>query len=370
MYNWPGTRSNIALLRRFIINPAKFLGITKYCPLDVVTQKNSKKIVMQFLGPLLGMISAYGGGRAKLVPGEVLEEIEMGTSAWRSTMEITETELTEIADLEDPTRMRLACKKLIARRLLNLSNLIDVRLEWMVWQAFDNMFVNFEEDGLKFSINYQDFGLPAATIPDDYWDDFATANPILDLQTELRKFVGDGVSKVDVVYNGDVELLMSQNENIADKVGGTNWVGSTGSGEVMNLLKKLVQGDSGTGVRINEMVKHDEIYMDKDGNKKSFLPSDTIFLIGEGEPQYAQEGIVEGRGVPAIWSSTPVLQDDFNALMTSGAPDGGIRPGKYVNIVDETQKSPKQVVLEGGISGMICIQHTKWIRRLRVKQRA
>jgi hypothetical protein len=367
---WPTTRAAITLLQSFVPDPTKFRGITQYLPLDVVTQTDSEAAHWEVLGPMLGLLPAYGGGRSRLIRSQVLERKSISTAYWRGNAVVEEREINRIASISDPSRQRLAAKELIARKLLNLSIATDRRLEWLVWKALDNMLNTFDDNGVKFSLDYD---LPEAKEPDNYWDDFAAATPIADFQNEIREFLGTGVSSVDVVYNGNVELLISQNESIADKVGGTNWVGNTGTADVMQLLKRLIQGEGesgSTGPRIREMVCYDEGYHDESGTFQLFLPDDTVFLIGQAGPEYAEEGGPSDRGTVGATLSTPVMHQDFDSMALAGDPRAGLRPGKFVTIDDQTKVSPKQVVCEGGINAVPAIKRPTWIRRIRVKERA
>lgn len=362
MLNFPSTRAAITLLRSFVVDPSRFLGITRVLPLDVVTQMNSEKVEWEVLGPHVGMVPPHQlGTEAALMAPEVLELKSMGTAYWRAKQTIQEQDFLRVARLGSD-RQELARRELFVQRLYNLSVAIDKRMEYSVWQALDEA-LTYDLNGVEFTVTY---GLPEAYEPDNFWNDTAAALPIADIQHVLRQFAGSGVSEVDIYYNGNIEGLLSRNEDILDRLNGSPFAMATGTGAIMDAVKSLVQGDrsSGSGPRIRNMVCYDEGYHVDASTFARFLPDDTLFFVGYGGPEYAEVGGPEMVGVPGRWMSTPALHDNFNAELGTG-----IEPGKYVTVNQHTNESPKYVALEGGIHGLPAIKRPNWIRRIRAVER-
>lgn len=362
MYNWPGTTVATALIQSFIINAARFLALGRYMPLDVTTQENSERIRWDELGPILGMTSNYTlGTPTRLVKGQTITRREQGTAYWRDSAEVDEADLLRVASLTDPWRRQLAREDLILLKLKMLHYRNLIRMEWLCWQAMNNNLTAFTDDnGNQFSIDY---GL-TAPVQVSNWSDPSTATPVKDLQTVLLTYGGTGVAGVELVLNGKTSTDLSQNEEIIDRMRGSQWAGSTGTANIGELLMMLTQGNGAerVGPRLTAVTTYDEGYFDSSGVYQRFLPNDLGVLIGIGGPEYAVENGPD-YGVPGFFMSTPALQD-------MGGQDNlpseeTIRPGEYATVKPELQISPKRVLVEAGINGLPVIQRKTWIKRIK-----
>lgn len=355
MYNWFTTEVATSLIRQFVSDPTKFLGMTRFCPVDVVSQMNSEVIKYQILGPIIGMTQPYQlGTQPKLVKPQVLSEKTQGTAYWRDEHRIDEQDILRIAAF-GKDRRQLAAERLAVMRLAQLNVMIDTRIEWLVWAALNNALTAFNSDGIEFSIDY---GLPSV---DDVsnWGDAAGGSPIADMQEALLDFKGSGVSSIDIVMNPVTASYLAKSEDLLDRVNGTALVSMMGVQSVPGVFQNLVQGGDGTnmtGPKINSITVYNKGYWSDPNTFNYFVPNDRVFLLGSGGPEYAEEGGPSDRGTPGLFLSTPAIHDSAFDL----------RPGKYVSTVDNTKSSPKHVLMEGGIHGLPAIKRPTWVRRLAV----
>lgn len=359
MESWPLPYTiNRVVRTRPAPNPQKFLGLGRFCPLNTRDYTDPKSIRYDQYGPPTGMLPAHiPDTDPKKVKGEKLRTLSMSTRHWLGQRTIGKSDILNTRRL-GPEFQETQRDRLVMRAVAGLELRTYVRMESLVWRAFNEDLLNFSEGDVQFSENYH---LPEVVPAEHDWDDFANANPVKDIQTQLLAFRGTGVTSVEMVINGEVAFWLAQNEGFAERYSGQLRFGDLAVGNIASALMQMIGGDLLKKIHIYDgHFIPDEVPDEEDEDLYSefFIPSNRCFLLGMtmDEPQPIDNNL-DPQDMLAEFASTPEIRDGLD----------DIGSGLFMIPEDKTRTGNPHYDLTGGVAGMPVIYQPNRVRRINTK---
>jgi len=196
------------------------------------------------------------------------------------------------------------------------------RVEYIGWQALQGTFSVVGPAGGVIHTDTFNVQTAAAAVA---WGTFATAKPIYDLRQIKLKGRGKGVSfgrgAKAYANTATVNNLLS-NTNATDLFGKRDQNQSTISG-LDALNKILISAD------LPEVVEYDGGYFDESGTWQTFLPDNTVIIVGRRN------------------TGSPIM--DYCLVRNVHNPN--LAPGQYTRVVDEPERIPRVIEVHNGHNG-------------------
>lgn len=350
---WPSFNTNIEAVGKWTYNPSMAL-VSQYAPmnkLDFLGQTLSWDV----FGPIQGLADSHQlGSRAKKAAAPVLKTLTMGTTYWKTTLDIGEKDILNMRGMGPKERQRKA-RALYATRMNQLKVMVMGRQEDLTWKAFRNYFKDgVDIDGQSIKV---DFGIGAQLTVSIPWTTYASSKPMTDIMNGVMSFRGTGAQWVDVNMNLKTWNDLIQSESIVDAYHGTSLLL-----DMSNEIKRALQNNSAAGgVKLRNINVYDNSYVDKAGTTTYLLPDNRVqYVAGRNEelPNYDGTGVNASLSV-AQFASTPAIQ----GAATNDSDVADVAAGYFFGVKDESADLAfPYLEITGGIYGFPVVHHPEWLR--------
>lgn len=328
---FPTTREVSHIVRNRSVDPKRFIGAS-FCP---VTDHYAKDIEYDVLEGSTGMTKAHNVGtdpKVVKLPGQTLKR--MGTGYWKETYRINEAEL--LYTRQAGTINQRAGRDLVLKRSLEMDDRLETRLEWLRWQPPVAGQVVVDENGVKYTVNYN---LPAANKPEldgvDLWSAADTADPITNITTWLKLFRGTGARGVEACFNLNVASYLAKSAVIRELLKQTQYAMNLSAENIDKALKLLFPK--------LDFTMYDEGYVNDNGNFNPFIPDDRFVIRAQGQ-------------------QNELLMDIASTISLHNGTLDNPRPGKFAVIEDKTQQEKNPYIdITVGLYGLPRLFHPNWI---------
>lgn len=340
---FPTTADITHLVRHRVQDPATFVGINLLPTVGVEVDQ----IEVDVLDFPTGMTLAHQlGSDPKLIKGIGQRRKVYTTGYWKETRRWDEAELLK-ARKAGTFNVR-AGRDLINTGAIQLDNRLEVRQEWLRWQALDGGVINIDENGVKYSV---DFGIPTSHVIDltdggaghVAWSDHANSTPISDIIGWTELFIGTGARPDTMYYSLKTANDLILNAQVRDLL--------KQSALVVNLSTQNLPQVLSMFIPQLKFQQYDQGYASDDGHFHFFVPDSDVIITGVGAPG-------EKLG-------------DF--CSTISLHNGGIdtpKPGKFAIFEDKSQNEKNPFVdLTVGIYGLPRLFHPNWLVKVIVADR-
>lgn len=341
MLQFPTTQEVTHIIRNRYQDPGIFIGR------GILPDKETRaaKILVDVVDAPTGMTRAHAlGSDPKIIKGLGSRRREYRTGHWKETRRWNEQELLETRQLG--TFSERAGRDLVNQGAIQLDNRLEVRKEWLRWQALTNGIIEIDEDGVQYTV---DLGVPAANkidltgVGEIPWSDHANANPVKDLLEMIQLFIGTGARPGTMYYNQVVAADLVQNAVLRDLLKQSTMIAQLNETNLPQVLKMLIP-------RL-DFVQYDQGWADEDKDFHFFVPNSHVVITGIGAPG-------EQMG-------------DFAS--TISLHNGGVdnpQPGKFSIMEDHSQKEKNPYIdLTVGQYGLPRLFHPNWIVSAKVADR-
>lgn len=325
---------NFIIRNRAGANTANFIG-RKICP---VTPVYSKDIEYDVLYSSFGMTQAHQiGTNPKTVQLPKQETKRTGTAYWKETLRLDEEKLLYARDAG--TLNQRAGRELVVQAGLQLDTRLEVRLEWLVWQALIAGTITINENDVKYSVDFKLGTKTDISGAANKWTAFDKSDPIGFLVSLIQSYRGTGAHARTIYMNSVTAGYAVQSEKFVDMLKQSNYVGLLSPLNAVPALKLLIPNV--------DFVIYDEGYLDEEKQFQLFIPDGEVVIVGD----YPGDKVMD-------FASTISLHN------------GGIDkplPGKFSIVEDESsQKKNPYVDVTVGIYGLPRVFHPDWIKRAKV----
>lgn len=343
MLLFPTTQEVTHIIRNRFQDPGVFIGRGILPDKDIRTAK----ILVDVVDAPTGMTRAHAlGSDPKIIKGLGSRRREYRTGHWKETRRWNEQELLETRQVG--TFSERAGRDLVNQGAVQLDNRLEVRKEWLRWEALINGVIEIDEDGVQYTV---DFGVPAshkADLTDGGagevpWTNHADATPIKNLLEWINAFIGTGARADTMYYDQVVAQDLIQCAEIRDLLKQSSLVVNLNTGNLPQVLQMFVPQ--------LKFVQYDQGYADDAGAYHFFVPDSHVVITGTGAPG-------EQLG-------------DFAS--TISLHNGGVdkpQPGKFAILEDHSQKEKNPYIdLTVGQYGLPRLFHPNWIVSAKVANR-
>lgn len=339
---FPSTAEVTHIVRNRVQDPGNFIGMNLLPNRSVM----AAKILVDVVDFPTGMTMAHQlGSDPKIIKGIGQRRKEYRTGHWKETRRWDEQELLETRQLG--TFSERAGRDLINLGAVQLDNRLEVRQEWLRWQAMAGGVINIDENGVKYSV---DFGVPTSHIidltdggGDVPWSDHANAKPLDDIIAWLDLFIGTGARPDTMYYSQKTANDLIQNAQMRDML--------KQSTAILLLNKQNLPQVLSTFIPDLKFAQYDQGWADEQGQFHFFVPDSDVIITGQGAP---------GE-----------LIGDF--CSTISLHNGGVdkpRPGKFAITEDKSQSEKNPYIdLTVGIYGLPRLFHPNWLVKAKVAPR-
>jgi hypothetical protein len=305
------------------------------------------KILVDVIDFPTGMTMAHQlGSDPKIIKGIGQRRKEYTTGYWKETRRWDERELLYTRQLG--TFSERAGRDLVNLGAVQLDNRLEVRTEYLRWQALAGGVINVDENGVKYSV---DFGVPASHIIDltdggnghTPWSDHANSTPISDIIGWLELFIGTGARADTMYYSLKTANDLVLNAQVRDLLKQSTMIAQLSTATLPAVLSMFIPQ--------LKFVQYDQGWADDTLNFHFFVPDSDVIITGQGAP---------GE-----------LIGDF--CSTISLHNGGIdnpQPGKFAIVEDKSmaEKNP-YIDLTVGIYGLPRLFHPNWLVKAKVADR-
>lgn len=203
----------------------------------------------------------------------VVKHMSFTNQEWREKEPI---DREKIATLRKPgSRLeQLWGEEYMVERLISLNGRLETRFEWMRWQCLKGSLI-VPATLNKPSITI-DYGVPAANKPTaaTLWTNFATADPLADIDEWILKFRGSGARPVKILANKKVDTYLKRNEKIRDLLKYTYGKDIVSANSIAYAIDQELNG--------LQYEVYDGCYIDDKGNVYPYIPDNAIIILGQG----------------------------------------------------------------------------------------
>ena len=303
---FPGPQSIDMLVRKWSTDPSKYRGI------ELLPDEESYLPTIQWdeYGPIVGMTGAHTlDADPANVTMPVLNSFQEFPMYFKEKSMLKESDMLNIRTAGSLGN-KDAARKAVAELVLNINARLDVRLEWLRWQAMmGSITLTAAADGVARVQTYNVL-TPATASP--LWSSTTTADPISDLQTWIAGFRGNGTGKVSVWYNRTTSNLLSKNSIVRDLLKQSINLDKVNSDNVGEFIGMSLAGGIGS------MNLYDEGYVNSSGVFTPFIPDGKVIMV----------------------SNPPMGQKRGGVQFVPSLHNGGLdpRPGRFSMVLDYLQK--------------------------------
>lgn len=328
---FPTTQEVTHIVRNRVVDPAKFIA-RNFCPIVPVY---AEAIEYDVIDASLGMTRAHNvGADPKLVELPGLSRKRMGTGYWKETYRIDEAQL--LYARREGTYNQRSGRDLVVLRSTQQDDRLESRLEWLSWQPLTIGQLAVDENGVKYTVDYN---VPSGNKPTlegtALWSALTTADPIKNITDWLLLYRGTGARGVTAYFNMKVAGYLAQNAKIRDLLKNTQYAQFMSANNVAGALKLLFPE--------LEFVVYDEGYADETGTFYPFIPDDKFVIRGGG---------MVGEK----------LMDFASTISLHNGTLDNPQPGKFAIVEDKTANTKNPYLdLTVGIYGIPRVFHPNWI---------
>lgn len=342
MYEFPSTEAVVDVVKQHVPSADNFIGHSILPMADPTRYANvTTTISWDLLGNVKGLTSNHVlGGDPKLIARRQMSEKSARPGYWAEAISLNERHFTQIRGL-GPEHQKRAGYQLVVDSLEQLLCRLDCREEQLIWDCLSGT-LTLADDGV---IRTVDYGIPAANKVNTnsssgysgYWS-AGGSDPVADIQKAIDLIDGVGAGKITAYMNRATAKLLVNNSAVLDRVKYTDAVLKFSTSKAGLILPDLV-GD------IDAFVVYNEGYTDDNGSRTTFIPDNTVYLIGAGENK--------GPGRLGEFASVPSVHN------------GGLyapQAGRFVVIDDHTDEKIKpHLDIMTGIYGLPILFHPEYI---------
>ena len=357
MSNWPTTVYATKLVQEMATDASEYLGAL-YLPMNTTTWRRGQGIRFKRFKSAYGMTKAHSlNATVKRVAPRGMDDVLLLPQYWKEADVISEEDMLTLADFIEEMELLSETGRLFAMRALGLNQRLETRLEWDRWMALRNGYKSgVTVDGKVIKIDY---GIEDPTDAVADWSDLASAKPMTDIMAALQRLHGSGAKWADVVIPLAAATYLIDNASILDRVGGTNFIGDIGLGNIGGLIRRLIQGDSAVAglPSIRNITVYGGVYTYDAGAKQPFLDPSIVHVLG-GRTGPQPNAVVPQEEMLGEWASTSHVQKSGLRGQTIA-----LETGKFLKVVDATDED-EEVRLTSGVYGAPVIYHPEWVENI------